>query len=129
MVLLNIRYIISLPLPRASLGGSAGKESACNVGALGLIPRLGRSPEEGKGYPFQYSGLENSMDCVVHGVTKSLINFHFPLPKLFKDLSSHSGSEFSAMVYGAFHYLCPDPCSDCISGHCLSPLPLTLFQP
>ena len=41
--------------------GSAGKESACNVGDLGLIPGLGRSPREGKGYPLQYSGLENSM--------------------------------------------------------------------
>ena len=47
---------------------SAGKESACNVGDLGLIPRLGRSPGEGKGYPLQYSGLENSMDCIVHEV-------------------------------------------------------------
>ena len=53
------------------LGGSAGKESACNAGGLGLIPRLGRSPGEGKSYPLQYSGLENSMDCMVHGVTKS----------------------------------------------------------
>ena len=52
-------------------GGSAGKESACNVGDLGLIPGLGRSPGEGKGYPLQYSGLENSMDCIDHGVTKS----------------------------------------------------------
>ena len=43
-------------------GGSAGKESACNVGDLGLIPGLGRSPGGGKGYPLQYSGLENSMD-------------------------------------------------------------------
>jgi len=51
--------------------GSAGKESACNVGDLGLIPGLGRSPGEGIGYPLQYSGLENSMDCIVHGVTKS----------------------------------------------------------
>ena len=51
--------------------GSAGKESACNVGDLGLIPGLGRSPGEGKGYPLQYSGLENSMDCIVHGVAKS----------------------------------------------------------
>ena len=39
---------------------SAGKESACNAGNLGSIPGLGRSPGEGKGYPFQYSGLENS---------------------------------------------------------------------
>ena len=42
--------------------GSDGKGSTCNVGDLGLIPGLGRSPGEGKGYPFQYSGLENSMD-------------------------------------------------------------------
>ena len=42
--------------------GSAGKESACSVGDLGSIPGLGRSPGEGKGYPLQYSGLENSMD-------------------------------------------------------------------
>ena len=50
--------------------GSAGKESACNAGDLGLIPQSGRSPEEGKGYPLQYSGLENSMDCMVHCVAK-----------------------------------------------------------
>ena len=49
--------------------GSAGKESACNAGDLGLIPELGRSPGEGKGYPLQYSGLENSMK--VHGVAES----------------------------------------------------------
>ena len=60
--------------------GSAGKESACSVGDLGLIPGLRRSPGEGKGYPLQYSGLENSMDCIVHGITKSqtrLSNFNF----------------------------------------------------
>ena len=51
--------------------GSAGKESTCNARDLGLIPGLGRSPGEGKGYPLQYSGLENSMDCVIHEVTKS----------------------------------------------------------
>ena len=51
--------------------GSAGKESACNVGDLGSIPGLGRSSGEGKGYPIQYSGLENSMDYTVHGVTES----------------------------------------------------------
>ena len=56
------------------------KESACNVGDLGSIPGLGRSPGEGKGYPLQYSGLENSMDCIVYRVTKSrtrLSDFHF----------------------------------------------------
>ena len=51
--------------------GSAGKESVHNVGDLGSIPGLGRSPGEGKGYPLQYSGLENSMDCIVHVVSKS----------------------------------------------------------
>ena len=48
-------------------GDSASKESVCNVGDLSLIPGLGRPPEEGKGYPLQYSGLKN----IVHGVTKS----------------------------------------------------------
>ena len=60
--------------------GSAGKESACNVGDLSSTPGLGRSPGEGKGNPLQYSGLKNSMDCLVHGVTKSqtgLSDFHF----------------------------------------------------
>ena len=46
-------------------------ESACDVGDLGLIPGLGKSPGEVKGYPLQYSGLENSMDCIAHGVAKS----------------------------------------------------------
>ena len=50
---------------------SVGKESTCNVGYLGLIPGLGRSPEEGKVYPLQYPDLKNSMDCIVHGVTES----------------------------------------------------------
>ena len=61
-------------------GGSAGKESARNEGDLGLIPGLGRPPGEGKGYPLQYSGLENSMVYTVHGVAKSqtqLSDFHF----------------------------------------------------
>ena len=60
--------------------GSAGKESTCNAGDLASIPGLGRSPGEGKGYLLQYSGLENSTDCIVHGVTKSptqLSDFHF----------------------------------------------------
>ena len=66
--------------------GSAGKESACNAGDLGLIPGLGRSPGEGKGYPLQYSCLEYSIDCMVHGVEKnrtrlSNFHFHFPLDK------------------------------------------------
>ena len=51
-------------------GGSAGKESTCNLGDLGSIPGLGRSPGEGKGYSLQYSGLESSMDFIVHGFAK-----------------------------------------------------------
>ena len=47
---------------------SAGKESACYVGDVGSVPWLGRPPREGKGYPLQYSGLENSMDWIVHGL-------------------------------------------------------------
>ena len=60
--------------------GSTGKESACNVESLGSVSELGRPPGEGKGYLLQYSGLENSMDCIVHGITKSqtrLSDFHF----------------------------------------------------
>ena len=59
--------------------GSAGEESARNAGDLGLTPGLGRSPGGGKGYPLQHSGLENSVDCIVHGVSKSwtrLSDFH-----------------------------------------------------
>ena len=59
---------------------SVGKESACNAGDPGSIPGSGRSPEEGIGCPLQYSGLENSMDCIVYGVTKSqtwLSDLHF----------------------------------------------------
>ena len=70
-----------LPTPVFSgfLCGSADKESACNAGDLGSIPGWGRSPE---GHPLQYSDLENSMDCIVHGVAKSqtpLSNFHFQM--------------------------------------------------
>ena len=61
-------------------GGSDGKESTHNAGDLGLIPGLGRSPGEGNSYTLQYSGLDNSMDCIVPGVAKSqtqLSDFHF----------------------------------------------------
>ena len=63
----NIYHATSKMLPC----GSAGKESTCNAGDLGLIPGLERSPGEGKGYPLQYSGLENSMDCRVHWAKES----------------------------------------------------------
>ena len=61
-------YLLGFPY------GSAGKESTCNAGDLGSIPGLGRCPGEGKSYPLQYSGLENSVNyivhspCIVHGV-------------------------------------------------------------
>ena len=81
----NSFYILGFPC------GSAGKESAYNAGNLGL----GRSPGEGKGYPLQYSGLENSMDCIVHQVTKSQTHW-----ATFTSLS------ISCMVYVPFYYIC-----------------------
>ena len=71
-----------LPTPAflAFPGGLAGKESACNAGDLGSIPGFGKSLEDGNSCPFQYSGLENSMDYTVHGVAKrrtQLSDFHF----------------------------------------------------
>ena len=67
-------------IPQSFPHSSVSKESACNAGDLGFIPRLGRSPGETIGYPLQYSGLENSMDCIVHGLTNcqtQLNDFHF----------------------------------------------------
>ena len=75
---------VSLPLQFFFFGGGIAWEGwaslvaqlvriACNVGDLGLIPGLGRYPGEGKCYPLQYSGLENPMDYIVHGVAKSQI--------------------------------------------------------
>ena len=64
------------PYPNSSVG----KESTCKAGDPGLIPGSGKFPGEGKGYPLQYSGLKNSMACIVYGVTKSrtrLSNFRF----------------------------------------------------
>ena len=71
-------HVVSFP------GGSAGKESACNAGDPGSIAGSGRYAGEGIGYPLWYSGLENSVDCRVHGVTKSrtrLSDFHFHIVK------------------------------------------------
>ena len=77
-----IRDRLPIPVFLCFPGGSAGKESACNVGCLGSIPGLGRCPKEGKGYPPQYSGLENSLDCMIRGVAESQTwlsdgHFHF----------------------------------------------------
>ena len=70
---------------------SAGKESASNARDLGSIPELGRTPEVGKGYSFQYSGLENFMDSIVHGVAKS-----------WKQLSDFPYSMYSGWKYCSF---------------------------
>ena len=61
---MNIPQFTGLP------GGSACKESACNTGDLGSVPGLGRSLGQGNGYPLQYSGLENSMDCIFMGLQR-----------------------------------------------------------
>ena len=71
--------------------GSAGKESACNAGDLGSIPELGRSPGKGNCYPLlKYSGLENSMYCIIHGVAKCwtwlTFTVHFGLFPLYSPL-------------------------------------------
>ena len=70
---------------------SAGKESACDAGEPGSIPGLGRSPGEGKGYPLQISGLENSMDCRVHGVTKSRTRLSYFQPVIMPCTPAVSG--------------------------------------
>ena len=73
------RDMLPIPVFMSFPGGSAGKESTFNVGDLGSVPEMGRSPGEGNGYPLQCSGLENSMDYIAHRVTKSwtrLSDFH-----------------------------------------------------
>ena len=91
---------IVLHLTRDILWGfpdsSAGKESTCNAGDLGSIPELGRSPGEGNSYPLQYSGSKNSMDCILHGVTKSwtqLSEFHFTIGKFLPTFQFSSGQK------------------------------------
>ena len=74
LYLSKLKHIISFIFFNCVKGfphSSVGKESSCNAGDPGLIPGSGRSPGEGIGYPLQYSGLENSTDCVVHGVAKN----------------------------------------------------------
>ena len=95
--------------------GWVGKESSFNAGDLGSIPGLGKSPGEGKGYPLQYSGLENSMDSIVHGVTKSqtrLSDFTFFHPcllayilyrRLEKESESRSVTSDSLQAHGLYN--------------------------
>ena len=65
-----LKYIF-MDFKKGFPSSSDGKESACDMADLGSIPGFGRAPGEGKGYPLQYSGLENSMDCTVQWVAKS----------------------------------------------------------
>ena len=93
--------------------GSAGKESAWNAGDLGSIPGLGRSPGEGKGYPLRCSGVENSMDCIVH-IIKGLWevgrqwNMHRKYTKtwgMYKNLKTLSIFSQSIWIY-LFRHIC-----------------------
>ena len=75
--------------------GSAGKESTCNEGDLGLVPGLGRSPGEGKGYPLQYSGLENSMK--LKKVEKTTIPFRYDLNQIPYDYTVEVRNRFKGL--------------------------------
>ena len=77
----NISFLLTVGYPpHPHPCGSVGKESACNVGDLGSIPGLGRSPGEGKGYPLQYSGLENTIDESMRSKRVGHFHFHPPHP-------------------------------------------------
>ena len=89
-------------------GDSAGKESACSAGDLALIHGLGRSPGEENSYQLQYSGLENSMDCVVHRVAKrwtQLSDFHFTLKALSGKLMTLSFLNFKPDFVYVIHFI------------------------
>ena len=81
-VLTNFIYGVDFP------SGSDGRESTCSAGDLGPIPGSGISPGEGNGYPFQYSGLENSMDCIAHGVAELDTTERLSLSE--KEMATHS---------------------------------------
>ena len=96
IIQIDFQILTSLCIPHSSLG----KESACNAGDLGSIPGLGRSPGEGKGYTLQYYGLENSMDCIVHGVAKSRTGIRTLTSLCILTIILHL-----VVVYCAFHIL------------------------
>ena len=77
---------------------SVGKESAYSAGDLNLIPGLGRSPGEEKGFPLHYSGLENSVDRIVHGVAKSDFHFHFQVGHSFPSKEQASFNFMAAVT-------------------------------
>ena len=101
---------ISMGFPDSSVG----KESACSAGDPGAIPGFGRSPGKGKGYPLQDSGLQNSVDCVVHGVTKSwtrLSDFDFKWDMMLGTYSQYLRIPFP--LSGSSHQL---HCNDFVSA-------------
>ena len=87
---------------------SVGKESAYNVGDLDSIPGLGRCPGEEKGHPLQYSGLENSMDCIAQGNAKltqlSNFHFHFHLGYAAKSIQAHNSYFLLSFVHFLYLY-------------------------
>ena len=86
---------------------SVDKESSYNAGDPGSIPGLGKSSGEGKGYPLQYSGLENSMDCMVHGVTKSqtrLSDFHFMITPPHHYHNEKPGFPLVSYLFSSLYY-------------------------
>ena len=153
----SLRMIYTDSLPQLFLGlpeSSAGKEPACNAGDSGSIPGLGRSPGEGKGYPLQYSGLENPMGSPRAGHDWATLTSTFTLPTvlplpvhtghgnsdqlLFSLLSSFCTQRFSpwqVMVSICLFILRMDrvlwqtpSCSHCECGHCKMVAGLCLIQ-
>ena len=97
-ILIHCRRVrLPSPIFLGLLCGSGGKESACNVGDLGLTPGFGRSPGEGKGCPLQYSCLHNSMDPIVYGVANSRTGLK-DLSLHFQERSAESGLDWSLPV-------------------------------
>ena len=97
-------------------------ESACNAGNLGSIPGLGRSPGEERGYPLQYSGLENSMDCIVHEVAKSQTwqsNFHLHLWSSNSIICVNSGSVLIERVFSLMNIFFLLLCICLVIFHCM----------
>ena len=97
-------------------GGLAGKESTCKAGDLGSIPGLGKSPGKGNGHPLQYSGLENSTDCIVHGVSKLDTTERLSLSETERTLYSFPLHQWGLM-YSESH-----PCPPSHSLQLLQPL-------
>ena len=103
-------------------GGSAGKESACNVGDLGSIPGLGRAPGEGRVYSLQYSGLENSMDCMEWGRKELDTTERFSLNLK----QSQKIVFFSYCILNYYQILNMSPCYCLVAKSCLFATPWTV---